>query len=330
MFRYLSKAIKNISAPELLSFSLNIAAYILCGNVQQHLYLWAIIFACDVMVLCSHGAWLEAGGNRIYGPWRTPTPHVVRFVATTTLFLTARKQQQDVVLDTFIWYAITVTAVCHAFFCILQTMQQIDKRWLAGTEGRIGTPNWISIIRMAIAVLIPHLYVVEPFGKASSWLGATALVLAIATDAADGYVARKTHQVTKAGKTLDPLCDKVIFYPMAIAYWIVSDGTVFLAADTRKVFMFCAGVTIGRDILYFLWFFINRKKVGSVIGAGAVDKVRMAAMCTWLGCSALALTFTELRSRLAAAGFACAVIIAMLSIISIAVDRERIAVASTR
>ena len=318
-------AICRISAPEIFTFALNIAAFILYGSFMQHFYLWVLIILCDIMVICSHGAWLEANGDQIYGPWRTPTPHVVRFVAFLVLLILAAERQSDAMLSTYIWYTVTVTAICHAFFCILLTMHQTDDSWLAGTNGRVGMPNWISIIRMAISVLVPHLYAVQPFGEASSLIATIALIVAIVTDAADGFVARKLNQTTKAGKALDPLGDKVIFYPTAVAFIIATHGTAFLSFITlRWCFYACIAIMFARDVLFFVWFLLYYTKLKDGIGASIVDKIRMAAMCAWLGCSALALTFADMESRLAIAGFVCIAIVGILSIVSIFVDYSRI------
>ena len=325
IMHWFNEAVCHISAPEVFTIALNVAVYILCGSFTQHFYLWMLIILCDVMVICSHGAWLEAKGDEVYGPWRTPTPHVARFIASVVLLLLAARHQSDIILSTYIWYTITATAVCHAFFCVLRTMHQADNSWLEGTNGRVGMPNWISIIRMAISVLVPHLYAAQPFGEISSLIATIALIAAIVTDAADGFVARRFNQITKAGQALDPLGDKVIFYPTAIAFIIATHGTAFLGTNAlRLIFYVCIGTMFARDALFFVWFFLYYTKLEKGIGASMVDKIRMAAMCAWLGCSALAMTFAEMESRLAIAGLACIIVVALLSIISVIVDYGRI------
>ncbi|MDO4220414.1 MAG: CDP-alcohol phosphatidyltransferase family protein [Candidatus Saccharibacteria bacterium] len=324
-FRWFGIAICQISAPELLALALNVAAFILYGSFVQNFYLWAIVMICDILVLCAHGAWLDAGGHT-YGPWRAPTPHIVRLVAFAVLFILASEHRQDSILSTYVWYVVVVSAICHAFYSILLTMHLSDQTWLEGTHGRVGVPNWISITRMALSVLVPHLYAVQPFGKASSLIATCTLVAAIITDAADGYIARHFNQTTKAGKALDPLGDKVIFYPTAIAFLLATKGTVFLPAGPMRVmFYVCLGTMVLRDFAFIVWFFVNYDRLGAVgVSASIVDKIRMGAMCAWLGSSAIALTFADLQSRLAIAGFVSIIIVAALSIVSIIVDYGRI------
>ena len=180
-------------------------------------------------------------------------------------------------------------------------------------------------MRIALSILVPHLYAVQPFGASSNVIATIILALAIATDAADGYIARRLDQMTKAGKALDPLGDKVIFYPTAIAFILATSGTALLDVSwMRLAFYIGLGIMFLRDVLFVVWFFLYYTKLSSGIGAGMVDKTRMAIMCVWLGTAALALTFPMLQSRMAIAGFICMCAIAILSIASVVVDYLRI------
>ena len=335
LLHWFGAAICQISASELFALTLNVTAFTLYGNFAQNFYLWAIIVICDLMVIGAHGAWIEAckaqtstahSAESYHGPWRAPTAILVRMVAFVVLFILALEHRQDTILSTYIWYTVVVTAICHAFYCILLAMHKTDDSWLEGTHGRIGVPNWISIIRMAISVLVPHLYVVQPFGKASSIIATIAMILAIATDAADGFIARHFNQITKAGKALDPLGDKIIFYPTAVAFLLATNFTAFLPdGPLRWIFFACLATMFARDALFFVWFFLYYTKLkNGGTGAGIVDKVRMAAMCGWLASSALALTLVGLEDRLAICGFVCIAAVAVLSVLSIFVDYARI------
>ena len=162
-------------------------------------------------------------------------------------------------------------------------MHQSNHTWLEGTNGRIGVPNWISITRIALSILVPHLYAVQPFGQISSTIATAILALAIVTDAADGYIARRFDQMTKAGKALDPLGDKVIFYPTVIAFILATSGQVFLEVNWMRIAFYVGlGIMFSRDVLFIVWFFLYYTKLSAGIGAGVIDKVRMATMCVWL------------------------------------------------
>ena len=325
LLSWLELAIAHISAPELVTISINIATFILSGTFMGNFYLWIVIFICDIAMIIAHGAYLDTKPGTEKGPWYTPAPLLIRLSSTAILFILLVEENLDSILSTYAWYTLTFTAVCHAFYCILLTLHAADDSWLAGTNGRIGTPNWISIGRMGLAVLVPHLFAAQPLGPISNAAATFIMALAIITDAADGYLARRFNQITKAGKALDPLGDKIIFYPMAVAFILATSATAFLPTmKLRIIFYTCLGIMFLRDVLFFAWFLRYYTKIPAGIGASIVDKVRMAIMCIWLGAASLSLTIPTAKSRLALAGFICMGIIAILSIVSIFVDRARI------
>lgn len=325
VFGYFCNAVTQISAPELLAICVNIATYVIFGTPTQSAYLWTIVILCDIAVLCAHGAWLKVDKDAIYGPWRAPTPILIRCIAGVMLIIMAIQGDDNSLLSAYAWYLIAVSAICWAFYCILLSLHKNDPSWLAGTNGRIGIPNWISIMRIALSILVPHLYAAQPFGQNSAIIATIILIIAIITDAADGYIARRFDQMTKAGKALDPLGDKVIFYPTAIAFILATSGQVLLPEPSlRLVFYIGLAIMFARDVLFVVWFSLYYAKLSSGIGASIVDKVRMAAMCVWLGTAALALTFPSVEDRMAIAGLVCMCIIAVLSIVSVFVDYHRI------
>ncbi len=78
-------------------------------------------------------------------------------------------------------------------------LPRIDRRSL-------NVPNFITLTRLVLAVV---LFAMISLG--SSWIAATIMfVVAAATDALDGYIARKYGLVTTLGRILDPFADKII------------------------------------------------------------------------------------------------------------------------
>lgn len=77
-------------------------------------------------------------------------------------------------------------------------------------EGReiLNLPNSITLLRIAV---IPVLFLVllRP-GRTLSLVIAVLFVIAALTDLLDGYIARRYEIVTKTGKLLDPIADKMI------------------------------------------------------------------------------------------------------------------------
>ncbi|GDY07784.1 hypothetical protein LBMAG52_12700 [Planctomycetia bacterium] len=70
----------------------------------------------------------------------------------------------------------------------------------------LNVPNFITLTRLVLAVV---LFAMISLG--SSWIAAAVMfVIAAATDALDGYIARKYGLVTTLGRILDPFADKII------------------------------------------------------------------------------------------------------------------------
>ena len=97
--------------------------------------------------------------------------------------------------------------------------------------------NLITIVRiLLIPVFLVLLFsgIPEPYGDIAA---AAVFILAAATDKLDGYVARRSKQITTLGQFLDPLADKLLIAAALIA--LVSQG---------RVAAWVAMLIIGREI----------------------------------------------------------------------------------
>jgi CDP-diacylglycerol---glycerol-3-phosphate 3-phosphatidyltransferase len=108
------------------------------------------------------------------------------------------------------------------------------------TEGKSSQLNLANSITIARILLVPVFLVLllgglpQPYGDLAA---AAVFILAAATDKLDGYVARRSKQVTTLGQFLDPLADKLLIAAALIA----------LVAQDR-VAAWVAMVIIGREI----------------------------------------------------------------------------------
>jgi CDP-diacylglycerol---glycerol-3-phosphate 3-phosphatidyltransferase len=94
-------------------------------------------------------------------------------------------------------------------------------------------PNFITMLRIAlIPVFVIFLYIKFPYRN----IVATVVFVSLAlTDSLDGYIARKTNQVTDLGKFIDPLADKLL----------VTAALIFLIGQGVEAWM--AFVIIARE-----------------------------------------------------------------------------------
>jgi CDP-diacylglycerol---glycerol-3-phosphate 3-phosphatidyltransferase len=145
-------------------------------------------------------------------------------------------------------------------------------------DGRsLNLPNLITLSRLGLAVILFWLIYVEGF-----WISAAVLfVVAAATDAIDGYIARKYGQVTTLGRILDPFVDKII----------VCGAFVFLLekkADSGVNSWMVMSV-IGREMFVTgLRSFLEQ--AGKDFSAAFIGKAKMALQCVAITMSLLSLS----------------------------------------
>ncbi|MCD7954943.1 MAG: CDP-alcohol phosphatidyltransferase family protein [Lachnospiraceae bacterium] len=84
-------------------------------------------------------------------------------------------------------------------------MEQTGTDTVYNEERILTIPNAMSLFRLILIPLIVWLYAVRKQFIASFGL----LALSGVTDVLDGFVARKFHMVSKLGKVLDPIADKL-------------------------------------------------------------------------------------------------------------------------
>lgn len=78
----------------------------------------------------------------------------------------------------------------------------------AGQESNINLPNILTFARILLIPVFVMLLIDPTPARALS--AAIVFVVAAVTDLLDGYVARKTGQITKLGRLLDPIADKLL------------------------------------------------------------------------------------------------------------------------
>jgi len=82
----------------------------------------------------------------------------------------------------------------------------------------LNLPNKLTLLRVFLIPVFIYFYLASPFPEPFSVYAALAVFLAAAaTDALDGYIARKYNLTTNFGKLMDPLADKLLVVSAMIA-----------------------------------------------------------------------------------------------------------------
>ena len=104
-------------------------------------------------------------------------------------------------------------------------------------------PNTLSLIRLCLVPVFAWAYFL-PQPNAHLW-AALVYAAAFVTDIADGYIARRFDLVTKLGRILDPLADKLM--TLTVITCVTADGILPIWA---VVVFFCKEAAMGLGGLY--------------------------------------------------------------------------------
>ncbi|MBT3216169.1 MAG: CDP-alcohol phosphatidyltransferase family protein [Candidatus Marinimicrobia bacterium] len=116
--------------------------------------------------------------------------------------------------------------------------------------------NMVSLIRALL--VIPIIYTL----RNPDWATYTfiLIVIGVLSDALDGYLARRAHEVTHFGKWLDPIADFVVIFSIA-SYLVL----------------------IGRFPLWFYWFFLIRYVAIAIPAIYLLNQSHFILQSNWYG-----------------------------------------------
>ena len=132
-------------------------------------------------------------------------------------------------------------------------------------------PNALSLLRVA---LLP--FIILSLRNGMDALLLALMALAAATDYFDGFLARRTGQVTDLGKVLDPLADKICVNTMVATIWL-----------WRGFPGWAAIMILARDLLILLggWLILKKKKAVPV--SNWPGKIAVTVMAATIICYAM-------------------------------------------
>ncbi len=87
-------------------------------------------------------------------------------------------------------------------------MNRVLETWKEIGQDSVNLPNFLTLVRILLIPVFVVIFLVPTPDR--SLLAAVVFTVAAVTDLLDGYIARRTGQVTKLGKLLDPIADKLL------------------------------------------------------------------------------------------------------------------------
>jgi cardiolipin synthase len=123
-------------------------------------------------------------------------------------------------------------------------------------------PNILSLIRLCAVPLVPLVYF---SGLPGAHLYAAGIYLAASlTDALDGYIARKYNLITRLGRVLDPLADKLMSFCVLVCIIIVSE-------DSRL--LWAGAVFFVKEVFMGVGALLQYKKIHDVMPSNTIGKI---------------------------------------------------------
>ncbi len=130
-------------------------------------------------------------------------------------------------------------------------------------KGKVWTiPNILSLIRLGFAFLLYYFIL-----KHQTPAAVVTSLVSMATDFADGYLARKLNEITELGKILDPMGDKIIVGLAAIGLY-----------QSYGLPLWILLVIIGRDVLILIGSFFLFKRMRQVTASNTPGKIAVTVI----------------------------------------------------
>ncbi len=112
-------------------------------------------------------------------------------------------------------------------------------------------PNLISLFRLFLVIPIIYIFLNYNIIPSPNYFVVSIILLAFFSDITDGFVARKTGQISEMGKLIDPLADKILTGVIIIFLWLFEYIPLLylLILLIRDVVIFSGGIYLTRKTM---------------------------------------------------------------------------------
>jgi len=117
-----------------------------------------------------------------------------------------------------------------------------------------------NIITLSRLILLP--FIVYFLLSSQRFVAFIIMLISLLSDAVDGYLARKLHQESEAGKFLDPLCDKISLIVIVITLLIIN-----------SIPLWGVIILVSRDILILLGSYVMWRQRSIIFKSNILGKI---------------------------------------------------------
>jgi len=163
----------------------------------------------------------------------------------------------------------------------------------------VNLPNLITIARIGLAVVIIPLLFVDRFS--TRLIAFIIFLVAAFSDLWDGHLARSRGLITKLGKLLDPIADKLLLAATFVPFYLLSHPPVRRGEGEFPWFggefpLWIMLVIFGRELFITLFRGYAARR-GVVIAAGPAGKYKAVTQNVFIGSSILWYALLSLAKR---------------------------------
>jgi len=169
-------------------------------------------------------------------------------------------------------------------------------------ESSLNLPNSITLLRILLIPVFVWLYL-EPTPERALWAGLVFSAAAF-TDFLDGYLARRSGQITNLGKLLDPVADKLL----------VASGLILLV-QVQQVAVWLAIVMIARELIVTGARAVAAKE-GLIVPADSLGKYKVVGQIGGILCLIFQGVWLEAQTVLSIIGILLLYVALVLSLLS--------------
>jgi len=157
-------------------------------------------------------------------------------------------------------------------------------------------PNVLTLARIGLAPVIALLPFIE--GYWPKVIAFVIFVVAAVSDVIDGYLARRSRQVTDLGKLLDPAADKLLLVATLVPiYWLTRHPTVLYGIKWwGSLPLWVALILVGRELAMTVLRFLGQRR-GVVIPAGREGKLKAIVQYVFIGATIAWFAWKDLLVR---------------------------------
>lgn len=142
--------------------------------------------------------------------------------------------------------------------------EKVETKEIKVKRKKINLPNVLTIVRILLVPIFVILMAIQGVWEYMNYVALGVFVVASITDYIDGIIARKKNLITRFGKLMDPLADKIL----VAAGFIMLTGTGIVPAWVTVI-------VVGRDFLLNTLRMFGTE-AGETIAAGVSGKIKTA------------------------------------------------------